>query len=283
MTYPSSRRVGAVQGSQLAATGPEPSSGVGPAFHLDEPAPPLRSYLELGALPTAVPCARLHARHVLWEWGLNRLASDSELLVSELVTNAVKATAERDQAAVRLRLSGDDARVLIEVWDADPGPPAPQNLCEDGTPDPQEEGGRGLFLVAALSARWDWYPTCEPAGKIVWCEIRALSPARREAGKGREPRFVRMNTPADMGRRDSGPGRAWPSAWAGGVVPAAADQVLDDGVGVIGGRPGDADLAGADAGDGPVGDVGAGVVAGRRTRQGSGVFRSYPVLCDICD
>ena len=61
---------------------------------------PLCSYLELGALPTAVPCARLHARHLAWEWGLNGLAPDSELLVSELVTNAVKATAGRDEAAV---------------------------------------------------------------------------------------------------------------------------------------------------------------------------------------
>ncbi len=93
MTFPSSRRVGVVQGSELTATGPKPSSGVGSAFRLDEPEPPLRSYLELGALPTAVPCARLHARHVLREWGLNGLAPDSELLVSELVTNAVKATA----------------------------------------------------------------------------------------------------------------------------------------------------------------------------------------------
>src|SRR5208282_6845994 len=68
---------------------------------------PLHSFLELGALAGAVPCARLHARHVLWEWGLNGLAPDSELLVSELVTNAVKATAGHDEAAVRLRLSGD--------------------------------------------------------------------------------------------------------------------------------------------------------------------------------
>jgi hypothetical protein len=82
MTSPSSCRVGVVQGSLRAATGPEPSSGVGPAFHLDEPERPLRSYLELGALLTAVPCARLHARHVLWEWGLNGLAPDGELLVS---------------------------------------------------------------------------------------------------------------------------------------------------------------------------------------------------------
>ena len=184
MTSSSSRRAGVVHGSQQAATGPEPSSGVGPAFHLDEPEPALRSYLELGALPTAVPCARLHARHVLWEWGLNGLAQDSEMLVSELVTNAVKATAGRDEAAVRLRLSGDSARVLIEVWDADPRAPAPKDLGEHGTPDPQEEGGRGLFLVAALSARWDWYPTREPAGKVVWCEIEALSPTRRGAGEG---------------------------------------------------------------------------------------------------
>ena len=88
MTCPSSRRAGVVQGPQHAATGPEPSSGVGPALHLGE----------------------------------------------------------------------------------------------HGIPDPQEEGGRGLFLVAALSARWDWYPTPEPAGKVLWCEKEALSP--RGAGGG---------------------------------------------------------------------------------------------------
>src|SRR5215467_11913977 len=46
------------------------------------------------------------------------------------------------------------------------------------------------------------------------------------------------------------------------VIQAAADEVLDDGIGVVGGWPGDADLARADAGDGPVGDAGACVVAG---------------------
>jgi anti-sigma regulatory factor (Ser/Thr protein kinase) len=136
------------------------------------------SYLELGALPTAVPCARLHARHLLWEWGMSELAATTELLVSELVTNAVKATVgHADQAAVRLRLSGDTTRVLIEVWDGDPRPPAPKDLGEHSTsPDPEEEGGRGLFLVAALSSRWDWYPTKEPAGKVIWCRIEARMP-----------------------------------------------------------------------------------------------------------
>jgi hypothetical protein len=51
----------------------------------------LRSQLELGALASAVPCARLHARQVLWEWGAGELAETAELLVSELVTNGVKA------------------------------------------------------------------------------------------------------------------------------------------------------------------------------------------------
>src|SRR5258708_1326874 len=50
------------------------------------------SYLELGALPTAVPCARLHVRQVLWEWGLPELSHPTELLVSELMTNAVRAS-----------------------------------------------------------------------------------------------------------------------------------------------------------------------------------------------
>ena len=34
-----------------------------------------------------------------------------------------------------------------------------------------------MLLVAALSARWDWYPTQDPAGKVVWCELDSASPA----------------------------------------------------------------------------------------------------------
>jgi anti-sigma regulatory factor (Ser/Thr protein kinase) len=201
-----SSRAGAVHGSHPPAGGLERGSGAGPAFHLGESAPypwPLRSYLELGALTTAVPCARLHARNLLWEWGMNELGSTIELLVCELVTNAVKAVAGyQDRAAVRLRLSGDGTRVLVEVWDADPRPPAPKELGEDGTPDPEDEGGRGLFLVAALSTRWGWTPTQEPAGKIVWCELdpgpseyskdggsapRALLPRRVRGGQEKRP------------------------------------------------------------------------------------------------
>src|SRR5258707_14718854 len=44
---------------------------------------PLRDFFEFGALPGAVPCARLHARLVLAEWGLSNQADQVELVVSE--------------------------------------------------------------------------------------------------------------------------------------------------------------------------------------------------------
>ena len=43
---------------------------------------PLQSFLELGALPGAVPCARVHARQMLWEWGVTELADVTELVIS---------------------------------------------------------------------------------------------------------------------------------------------------------------------------------------------------------
>jgi len=48
------------------------------------------SYLQLTARPGAVPRARHHARKMLWEWGLKELAEPVELVVSEIVTNAVR-------------------------------------------------------------------------------------------------------------------------------------------------------------------------------------------------
>src|SRR5690348_9930424 len=133
---------------------------------------PLRSSLELGALPTAASCACLHVKHLLWEWGLNSLVESAELLVSELVTNAVNATGQPGQT-VSVNLAGTSTstgtRVLIEVWDADPRPPGPREPGEAGPSD-------GVLLVAALSARWDWYPTQDPAGKVVWCELDTASP-----------------------------------------------------------------------------------------------------------
>src|SRR5450759_425690 len=53
---------------------------------------PLESMLEFRPLPTAAPCARLHAKNMLFEWRLPDLTDDAELLVSELMTNALAAS-----------------------------------------------------------------------------------------------------------------------------------------------------------------------------------------------
>ncbi len=83
-----------------------------------------RTSLLLGALPSAVPCARLHARQVLWEWGTSKIAETAELLLSELVTNAVQgAQATVSDLPVNVRLSANRDRLLIEVWDSNVRPP----------------------------------------------------------------------------------------------------------------------------------------------------------------
>ena len=126
---------------------------------------PLRSFLELGALPSAVSCARLHTRHLLWEWGLTSLTDNAELIVSEIMTNAVQITqADTRTAPVRLWLLADPARLLILVWDASPLPPVRVS------PDGDTENGRGLLLVDALSTRWDHYGH-HSGGKVVWALV----------------------------------------------------------------------------------------------------------------
>jgi len=126
--------------------------------------------------------------------GLTSITDTIELLVSELMTNSVQAMAgQNGQPAIRLRLLGDNARVRIEVWDADPRPPAPKDPAADGMPDLEAESGRGLFLVSALSARWNWTPTREPTGKVTWCEldIERLESSPEIGGSAAQPRLPR--------------------------------------------------------------------------------------------
>jgi anti-sigma regulatory factor (Ser/Thr protein kinase) len=132
---------------------------------------PRRSSLLLGALPSAVPCARLHTRQVLWEWGLSEVAEVAELLLSELVTNAVQAArANVNDMSVNVHLSANRDRLLIEVWDGNVQPPV-LHEPENDFPALDAESGRGLFLVETLSERWGWYPTRNPEGKVTWCEL----------------------------------------------------------------------------------------------------------------
>jgi anti-sigma regulatory factor (Ser/Thr protein kinase) len=124
---------------------------------------PQRTFLELGALPGAVPCARLHTRQVLWEWSLTRLAENVELVVSELVTNAVAASESIARVfPVRLWLVAGKAQVMTLVWDANPQPPARAEITDEA------ESGRGLLLVEAMSEQWNWYFPERTGGKVVW-------------------------------------------------------------------------------------------------------------------
>jgi two-component sensor histidine kinase len=122
---------------------------------------PLRSYLELRALPASVRSARLHVRTRLREWRLGGLADTAELLVSEMITNAVRASAPHAQRT-RLWLTSDRHSVLLQVWDADHRPPVRRDVGPDA------EAGRGLLLIEALSAQWGFYRPDGQDGKIVW-------------------------------------------------------------------------------------------------------------------
>jgi anti-sigma regulatory factor (Ser/Thr protein kinase) len=123
---------------------------------------PLRTFLEFGPLPGAVPCARMHARQVLWEWELTQFSERVGLLVTELLTNAVKASHSLEYVSpVRFWLLSDRTKVLVLVWDANPQLPVRVNANEDS------EFGRGLLLVESLSAQWDWYVPPEIGGKVV--------------------------------------------------------------------------------------------------------------------
>jgi anti-sigma regulatory factor (Ser/Thr protein kinase) len=123
---------------------------------------PYRTFLELGALAGAVPSARLHARLVLLQWGLVALSDSIEHVVSELVTNGVRASRAMGRDAVRMWLVSDLGRVVVFVWDASPLPPAPA-----ADPGADAENGRGLLLVEALSERWGHFGY-DGGGKVVW-------------------------------------------------------------------------------------------------------------------
>jgi anti-sigma regulatory factor (Ser/Thr protein kinase) len=123
---------------------------------------PRRDAIEFGPLPGAVPCARLHTRLLLVEWGLAGLSERAELVVSELVTNAVAASQQLPWISpVRLWLYADSTRVLIAVWDANPRLPVRADTDE------LAESGRGLLLVESLAAQWDAYSTPGYVGKVV--------------------------------------------------------------------------------------------------------------------
>ncbi|MFI2033481.1 SpoIIE family protein phosphatase [Streptomyces bottropensis] len=112
---------------------------------------------EVSPNPSAVADARKNALCQLERWGLNDAAFVTELVVSELVTNAIR----HAQPPVRLRLIHDRS-LICEVSDASSTAPHMRRARS------YDEGGRGLLLVAQLTRRWGTRPT--PTGKTIWTE-----------------------------------------------------------------------------------------------------------------
>ncbi|MFI9270563.1 SpoIIE family protein phosphatase [Kitasatospora sp. NPDC052896] len=108
--------------------------------------------------PTSVAKARELACGWLLVRGLDELVDTTELLVSELVTNALR----HGRGDIRLRLLCDST-VVCEVWDDGYAQPRRRRAQET------DEGGRGLQLVSLLAERWGSRRT--PHGKIVWFEL----------------------------------------------------------------------------------------------------------------
>ncbi|MFC4020822.1 ATP-binding protein [Micromonospora sp. GCM10011542] len=122
----------------------------------------------LSDLPNAgTACAqgRHFVEEQLWRWRVPMQVADTMvLLASEIIANAVR----HGPPPVCLELSLHADRVRLEVTDSSATPPVPRR------PELEALGGRGLFLIDTLAAKWGWHPRAP--GKVVWCEMPIADP-----------------------------------------------------------------------------------------------------------
>jgi len=123
-------------------------------------APPVHKveYL-LPSVPSGVGRARELIRTDLTDWGLEHVVDDCLLIVSELVTNAVR----YGGSAYALRLEKREGQVYGEVFDPGEGVPRPQPADMDAI------SGRGLQIVGAIADEWG--VTTTDNGKVVWFAV----------------------------------------------------------------------------------------------------------------
>ena len=113
----------------------------------------------LPSTPYSVQMARFYIRAALTYHDLGDYADDAEAVTSEILTNAVE-HADAETIGLELTSLEGSRAVAIVVTDPSPLPPVKRDLEGD------VEHGRGLHIVAALSARWGWRP--QGAGKAVF-------------------------------------------------------------------------------------------------------------------
>jgi CheY-like chemotaxis protein/anti-sigma regulatory factor (Ser/Thr protein kinase) len=172
--------------------------------------------VSLGPAASDVAVARRFVADRCRDWGCGDVVEDAELVVSELVTNALV----HGESACELRAGLSDAALRLQVIDNGHGMPDPQAATDT------DEHGRGLLLVSVLSTAWG-VELLPDGGKIVWAEL--LRPLQSPEGDG----------PAS--------GEGGTSGVAGGGKrpgPGATEAPGD----VAAGRGGDESLAVAEAG-----------------------------------
>ncbi|WP_329586820.1 SpoIIE family protein phosphatase [Streptomyces sp. NBC_01005] len=122
--------------------------------------------------PAAVAGMRAAVAEQVDDWGLSELAFATELLLSELITNAIR----YGSAPVTVRLLYDRT-LTCEVADSSSTSPHLRDAAA------MDEGGRGLFLVAQLAERWGTRYT--PQGKVIWAEMSLPPPGGSTEGTAR--------------------------------------------------------------------------------------------------
>jgi anti-sigma regulatory factor (Ser/Thr protein kinase) len=129
----------------------------------------------LNPVPEEARAARQFVRELLTRWELGYLCDDAELIIAELVGNAVRhglpagrqiIPLGRESTAIRLCLLRRIGEVMLAVTDPSDEAPAPKAPSADG------ESGRGLQIVSALSYVWGWSPI-EGNGKAVWAVLKS--------------------------------------------------------------------------------------------------------------
>ncbi|MFD5847472.1 ATP-binding protein [Streptomyces chartreusis] len=136
------------------------------------PIPLLAASIRLNAVPQVVAATRLFARHNLTLWNLEEHVETVMLIMSELATNAVRASItdtqttneETSNAVIGAQLCAVEASLFVEVYDRTNAAPVRGNPTQDA------EGGRGLLLVDVLAKQWNVYRP-SVGGKIVWAEL----------------------------------------------------------------------------------------------------------------
>jgi hypothetical protein len=134
----------------------------------------------LNATSTAPRLVRTFTVMVVGEWGLTAFVEDGELVASELTADVIRAATGPGRGprygdagkppVLWLRLLSDRARLQVEVWDNIPAAQGVPALQHAG---PDDESGRGLELVDAVSLDWGWEHQPDTGLKRVWALLGA--------------------------------------------------------------------------------------------------------------